>query len=260
MGHERLGFVPKTKRWQTLVGDLVKFANDKVDISSLAGRTLSNVRSRFQNLPEDDGVNAAFSYILSLSCAAKAGSPNDALRKLGLKASIDDSAFHISKDLSRWVDQRTGSREYAELAKAAAIDVVSAWDAKVRAGYDNLFGKADSDSDVWRKASNGSGFCEVSRMFFAKFTERYIRYFLEREASAILVNPTDRDRLRSELHFHVNELSRHAFESAKITQSFAAGWFNKHTKERFPTDREIKGFLRYSFGKMREELRLQEKK
>lgn len=258
MGHERLGFLPKTKRWQSIVNDLVKFSENKVNVSSLANKTLSNVRKRFQNVANDDGVNAAFSYIVSFSYAAKSANPDAVLMGIGVKSSIDSPPFQIAKDLNQWVNERAGSREYAELAKAAALDAISGWNSKIKSGYDDLFGKAISESEVWRKASEGSGFCEISRMFFAKFTERYIGYFLEREASAKLTNPVDRDRLHWELHYHINELSRHAFESAKITQSFAAGWFNKHTKESLPTDRQVKKFLLYAFDKMREELRRQE--
>lgn len=54
---------------------------------------------------------------------------------------------------------------------------------------------------------------------------------------------------------HVDDVSRHAFETAKIMQSFAAGWFNKHAKEGLPTNASMRGFLRLALGKLREELR-----
>jgi hypothetical protein len=38
-------------------------------------------------------------------------------------------------------------------------------------------------------------------------------------------------------------------------QSFAAGWFNKYAKAGMPNNDEIKGFLKLSFEKMREEFR-----
>jgi len=258
MGHERLGFVPKTRRWQSLVNDLVKFADGKIDVDTLSKQTLANVRSRLENVANDDGVNAAFSYLLSLSFAAKQQDPAAELQKVGIYSSINSNSFQIAKDLSRWIDSRISSREYGELAKGAAIDTVTAWCYKIKGGHDNLFPIAHSDADVWKRAGDGAGFCELSRIFFAKFTEKYISYFLEREASARLTNPIDRDRLRTELHYHVNQLSRHAFESAKITQSFAAGWFNKNTKEGLPSERKIRGFLWLAFDKMREELRHQE--
>jgi hypothetical protein len=107
---------------------------------------------------------------------------------------------------------------------------------------------------VWKRASNGAGFCELSRLFFAKFTERYLNYFLEREASAALPTIEDRERFREQLRQHVDQISQHAFETAKITQSFAAGWYNRHARQGRPAHREVEQFLSRAFGKIREEL------
>src|SRR5207237_918033 len=109
--------------------------------------------------------------------------------------------------------------------------------------------------DVWKQASNGGGFCELSRIFFGKFTERYLNYFLEREASAVLPNLEQRERFSQELTQRVDDVSRYAFETARITQSFAAGWFNKHARSGLPSDASIRGFLRLAIAKLREELR-----
>jgi hypothetical protein len=119
-------------------------------------------------------------------------------------------------------------------------------------GY--LFGSSDEAVNVWKKAANGAGFCELSRLFFAKFTERYLNYFLEREASAALPTIEDRERFREQLRQHVDQISQHAFETAKITQSFAAGWYNRHARRGRPSQREVERFLSIAFGKIREEL------
>ena len=50
------------------------------------------------------------------------------------------------------------------------------------------------------------------------------------------------------------ERIKFAFETSRITQSFAAGWFNRYARERAPTKAELEGFLSVAFGKMREEL------
>jgi len=94
----------------------------------------------------------------------------------------------------------------------------------------------------------------VARLFFAKFTERYLNYFLDREASAVLPNASERDRLASQLQQHVDGVSKYAFETSRITQSFAAGWFNLHARQRTPSKDELESFLSVAFGKMREEL------
>jgi hypothetical protein len=94
----------------------------------------------------------------------------------------------------------------------------------------------------------------VARIFFAKFTERYLRYFLEREASAELPSLEAREKFSQQLSAHVDAVSQHAFETSKIAQSFAAGWFNNHARNAHPSEREIEGFLGLSFGKLQEEL------
>ena len=94
-----------------------------------------------------------------------------------------------------------------------------------------------------------------SRLFFSKFTERYLNYFLEREASASMASVSERDRLASQLSEHIDGVSKFAFETSRITQSFAAGWFNNYARDRYPSKDESRSFLNVAIGKMREELR-----
>ena len=64
-----------------------------------------------------------------------------------------------------------------------------------------------------------------------------------------------RDVFQKQLKDQIDAVSRHAFETAKIAQSFAAGWYNRHAKDKVPADDEIAGFLAIAFGKLREDLR-----
>jgi hypothetical protein len=43
--------------------------------------------------------------------------------------------------------------------------------------------------------------------------------------------------------------------NGQITQSFAAGWFNAHARDKLPDNKEVEGFLAIAFGKLRDELR-----
>jgi len=60
---------------------------------------------------------------------------------------------------------------------------------------------------------------------------------------------------KKQIRDQIDAVSKHAFETARITQSFAAGWYNRHAREGVPTDEEITGFLAIAFGKLREDLR-----
>jgi hypothetical protein len=249
MGHERVGALPKTKRWQTVVRDIGSFNGDERESREIANTTLDNVRSRFEFIQRDPGVLAAFKSLtgLAVSGSGGAGAPD-----LGL--SSNPTAFAVARAINSAVETSNGSTEYAAIASAAATDAVASWYAQ-NSEQSFLFGSAEQNSETWRKAGTAGGFCEIARLFFAKFTERYLNYFLEREASAVCKSIEQRDLLQSQLRSQVESVSRHAFETAKIAQSFAAGWYNRHASQTMPSDSEISGFLAIAFGKLREDLR-----
>jgi hypothetical protein len=176
------------------------------------------------------------------------------LHTFGIDLPSSPTPLALAKAVQSWISDRTDSPEYARIAQRAATDTIVAW-TKERSSQQRLFATEDDNLAVWGQAANGAGFCEVSRLFFANFTERYLSYFLEREATSVLINLERREQFTVGIHQHVDEISKHAFETAKITQSFAAGWFNKNAQHSVPSSNEIEGFLTVAFKKLRDELR-----
>lgn len=255
MGHERVGVLPKTQRWQDLVQQIANFYISNKDVSHIVEKTINNVRFRFRYIQTDMGVKAAFQFLVAISVASRFPNPQEILQNIGIEIPDKPTSLSLAKAVHIWVLKNKNSLEYGQLAQSAAIDAIAIWYEKNSINQLQLFSSLDDPFEVWRKASNGAGFCELARIFFAKFTERYLNYFLEREASAVLQNIYERDYFNSQIQKHIEEISKHAFETAKITQSFSAGWFNKNTKEGIPTGEVIEGFLTLAFGKIREELR-----
>ncbi len=60
MGHERVGLLPKTERWRTLVESIAGVATD-VDVAELAGRTTELLRGQLRNVQADGGCASSFS-------------------------------------------------------------------------------------------------------------------------------------------------------------------------------------------------------
>lgn len=254
MGHERVGILPKTKRWTTVVGGMASFSSEQNNVQEIAQQTLKNVQSRFEDIERDKGVQSAFQFLVLLSVSAKHENPTKFLANQGIKLSENITPLQIAKAVTEWVSKQSQSNEYASFAQSAAIDAISEWYQKNQTFQQNLFAGDKDQFEVWRKSADGSGFCELSRLYFSKFTERYLKYFLERSASASMDSIDTRNRFNAELERHLGEISNHAFETAKITQSFAAGWFNKNTKDSLPSNRKIQGFLNIAFKKMKGEL------
>ena len=253
MGHERVGALPRTQRWKDVVGGIAEAASVDGDVQELANGTLENVRTRLLTIHRDTGFVASFQFLMGLALSASPRVKNASLGELAIDLDTNPSPLKLASILGQYVADNRQSAEYAEMARKAAVDVISIW-TELQTRQLSLTGEYERASEVWGRASDGSGFCEIARLFFGKFLERYLNYFIGREASSHLANTEDRERLARRLGDHVDSVSRHAFETARITQSFAAGWFNRHASDGMPSSEEISGFLSHSVGKLREEL------
>jgi hypothetical protein len=260
LGHERVGYLPKTQKWRGIVKSISSYTDAEEIIVDIAAQTTKNVRHRFQNIENDSGVFAAFKYVLALTYSSKSQNAFDKLDQQGINLPKDFNLYDLAYSIQEYIGKNTDSKEYSAFATQSMIDTVSDWARLHEKNQIALFDSSDKGLDLWNKAANGAGFCELSRLFFSKFTERYLKYFLEREAAASISNIYDRKQFNQNLEEHVDQISKHAFETSKITQSFAAGWYNKEVKGIFPSDRKIKGFLSFAFKKINSELIREETK
>ena len=257
MGHERVGALPRSKRWLDVVQGIAEASSVDGDVQGLANATLRNVRKQLLEVPADTGFVASFEFLLGLALSADPRGDKAPLGRLAIDLDANPSPLKLARALAEYVADKRQSTEYAEIARKAATDVIAAWTGEQTRQL-TITGDHERSSEVWRKASDGRGFCEVSRLFFGKFVERYLNYFIGREASGYLATTEDRERLARRLAEHVDGVSHHAFETSKITQSFAAGWFNRYAAEGMPKAEEISGFLSHAVGKLREEMLRQE--
>lgn len=254
MGHERVGTLPKTKKWRSIVVSIGEYSGQTDAIKDIASQTTKNVKHRFNYIESDGGVFAAFKYVVTLAFASKREDAFATLHKQGIELPDDFSLYDLAYSVQEYIAQNSESKEYSSFASQSIVETIGDWARTRQTNQLALFDSNNKGLELWQHASNGAGFCELSRLFFSKFTERYLKYFLEREAAASISNIYDRKKFNENLERHVDEISQHAFETSKITQSFAAGWFNKEARDKIPSDRKIKGFLSFAFKKINSEL------
>ena len=202
-------------------------------------------------------MREAFKFLLIIAHSAASNQFSASLSENDIRLPDNPSLIAMAKALKEWVEPRQNSLEYGQLAVSSASDALRIWYEENK-GQQDLFASFDDSLRVWSKAGTEKAFCEISRVYFAKFVERYLNYFLEREASAHFPDFSQRDQFTSDIRTYVDQASKHAFETAKITQSFAAGWYKKRAQRSIPSDASIKGFLSKAFGKLRDELLVEE--
>jgi len=112
----------------------------------------------------------------------------------------------------------------------------------------------DSDS-IWRNTATGAAFCEMARSFVASYTDRQLKYYLERVAAGTLSDYSKLVSFSKELTAQTLAITNHTSDISKIMQSFAAAWYNKFSTRTIPHDTDISHFLSKTFGKIKEEFR-----
>ncbi|RKU08857.1 hypothetical protein C6503_22365 [Candidatus Poribacteria bacterium] len=260
MGHERMSVLPQTKKWRDIFEQIAGRHVSDTEIEDITQKTIQNVRSRFRHIERDSGVLGTFQFLVNLAVASREENPQVWLLDIGIELPNNPTPLSFAKAVNAYVASQKDSFEYSGIAQKAASEAISIWYDQNHVNSLSLLDSLKDPFEVWRKAGNGAGFCELSRLFFGKFTQGYLEYFLEREISAALGSIDERIKFGQYLEKHIDAISSNAFETAKITQSFAAGWFNQHTKKGIPSKKEVQGFLWHAFGKMREELQRESSK
>lgn len=259
MGHERVGYIPKTQRWKEIVSGIGGFTANPESISDIALKTTQNVRTRFDNIEQDKGVFGAFKYLILLSYATKLDNSIEFLDQNHINVGDSFDLFDLGINAKQFIEECQESKEYSAIATQSLMETIATWFQNNDTGQKSLF-ESKNPLEKWRKASSGEGFCELSRLFFSSFTKRYLKYFLEREAAWYLKNVDQRVKFNEKLENYIDDISKHAFETSKITQSFSAAWYNKHVMEKIPGDKRIQGFISFAFKKINSELLREEEK
>ena len=260
MGHKRYGYLPKSDVWRAIVSEMSAFSSISNNSKTVATNTLKQVINRFAAFEKDPSIQSSFENLLKFSFAFQKDDPITYLNQQNLLPGKKLSLMQIIRAVNKIKHPEINSLENQTFADQAVIDAINTWYLHNLERGNTLFNEEVDVKAIFNKASTGSGFCELSRLFFSKFTERYLKYFLEREASAVITGLQERIKFNEAIRKYINKISTHAFETAKITESYSAGWYNKNTKNTYPAEKEIKGILSYAFTKMKSELLEEEKK
>ncbi len=153
-------------------------------------------------------MRAAFQYLVVLGFASR--DPETAQRELksrGIEVPESPTPLDLVRALRDWVVTHGEDSDNGELATRAAGEAICGWFEEHRTRPGTLFQRRENAFEVWHDAATGAGFCELARKFFARFTERYLNYYLEREASSVAGSMESRDALARKLGDHVDRLS-----------------------------------------------------
>ena len=253
MGHERIGFLPHTKQWQAIANQLTLFSSGDASVAQVINSTLDATKKSYEKMPYDESVIKALSFIATLSFSAKQSDQIKFLNENGYLVDAQISLFSLMASVQKYITTDDGSLETNKLARDATLQAIIDYQQRHETNQLSIF--SDQPQSVWENVGSGAAFCEMARTFFSSFTERQLKYYIERAAASCINDYSTLNQFNQQLSSQSKAIADHAFEISKLTESFAAGWYNKNVSDSLPSEKQIEGFLKISFGKLREEFR-----
>ncbi|HEY3318944.1 MAG TPA: hypothetical protein VGP72_00505 [Planctomycetota bacterium] len=259
MGHQRLGSIPTTRKFDDLVGYLgggsdVALADDT---SSIARQTLDAVQQGLSSAHHDYGLCYAFYLLSQIVLASRESNWQALLENVGIQISAESSVFDFCAEVQNVLDDRIGSAgrrtDISEMAQQALGESLSCL-AEPNAA--TLFGRGQDElQSALRQLSTKNGFARLGQKFFGLFTARYINFFLSRTTAAE-VGGSRLNQLGDLTNFET-ALRLHCEQSAFIVRDFCGDWYAKTQFQEGIDLVNTTRFVAVAIKKLRNELKKQ---
>jgi len=254
MGHTRLRYLPKTHRWNAVVGLLDASPGDTAAIATATTRAAER---RLRELRDDPSIGYCFWILTRISAASREPEFKASLAELGLAVRSDDTALSFVTRLTRHVQERLAdfpeSGPFGDLASLALRGALS--DTVGQSGR-SLFGSSLEDvQDAFRGHSTPVRFGILAKCYFGDFLARTLRYYVEREVANTTGGghalASDEDG-----RAFTEALDRYTRQTARIMETFAADWYSKRNwqSEGRISREEAQGFVAVALKKLRADL------
>lgn len=253
MGHIRLGKLPTSRKW----GHVIETLRAGGDVDAVAASTAEAADQILASASYDPALLEAFWLLTQLPLAARGPAFVTDAKQLGLDLPHDPGLLQITAAFSDAIDRhanRVGGRtDLGEMAQMAAVESLNSI---VGPKLPSLFTPTAIEvQKVIGRLSGGDQFRFLAREFFARLTQRVLHYFLSRELANHTGSgrrfKTDNDRAAFD-----NALDTHCWETSRIVETFAGGWYGKAVYQGDGlTPENVRSFVPVAFKKIRAELR-----
>lgn len=254
MGHNRLGRLPRTRRWREVV-ELLDTGPAASGVVADAVVTAAEVRLR--GLANDPALAESIRILSRITFAARSDDFVAEMTSVGVALSSDASAMSAIAAIGDAVRSRLGATAASPyFTEIAALALRTALAETVGEQGRSLFGSSVQDlQSAFRGYSTRDGFAGLARRFFARFLSGAMRSFVDREL-ANHVGGRSALRSVSESSEFMAALDTHTWQAARIVEDFAGGW---HSKKNWETGGDVsledaQRFVGVALRKLRSEI------
>lgn len=264
MGHQRLGDIPKTQKWQNVVAKVAggglgaQGAPLQPDVlQEIASETLTAAEGGLLKAIDDPGLRYTFYLLTQIVLAARDPEWLARLESLGIRLSEDSSLFDLTSEVQGVIDDhfssKGGSTDISEIAQQAAGEALARL-AGPRAV--TLFGAgSDELRDAVKELSTKAGFSRLGQRFFSGFMSRFLNFYISRITASQSAEP--RIQQSGDLTQFNEALDTHCFQSARIVHDFCGEWYSKTEFQQGIDLGNTSGFMAVALKKLKNEFQRQ---
>jgi len=256
MGHIRIGKLPKIRGWKQVIALL-----DSADSSSseVAAATAKAAKDFFSQKKGDPAL--AFSYWLLTQITSRAKSEDfmEEIKRMGLDISKTKNAFDFLGRIATFARAQIKLRgETFPISEFAQLSLREVLTETIGQQSQTLFGTTQKDVILaCRKYSTPNQFAKLARNYFAKVLNRVLQFFISKE-SPNKIGLERKFKDISDLSSFNLALEAYCYQSAKIVEEFAGGWYSKRNWQGEISEQDAKGFVSVAIEKLRAEIALEE--
>lgn len=252
MGHIRIARIPKVKGWKEVISLLSTDESSPGDISCVTAKA---AKEYFDKIKTDPALVFSYWLLTQITYKAKTVAFADELSKIGLNIGEVTSALGFLSNIANFsrvqIKLRGESFPLSEFAQLSLREVLTE---TIGEHSKSLFGTTNEDVRLaCRRYSNPNQFAKLARLYFSKITNRILQFFVSKE-SPNQVGKGRKFEDVSKLTDFNTALEGYCFQSAKIVEEFAGGWYSKRNWQGEISETDAQGFVAVAMRKLRAEI------
>lgn len=253
MGHQRIGLLHASKKWNAVVALITGGAT----AAEVAAQTALAAEHSLLEASRNQALRHAFWLLTQIPLAARQDDFAGSLRKLGLQVGNSPNLLEIGAAMLAAIDRaNSGARRRDDLSEMASKAATESLVMMAGRSETSLFGityAADEAKAALGGLSTNRQFGVLARDFVTRLISSFTGYFLSR-ALPLHVGLNKRFQSIKDHHLFDEAVDLHCRETSLIMEQFACEWYSKTNHEGGITPHKAGGFLHIAIGKVRAEL------
>ncbi|MCB2230284.1 hypothetical protein KQH82_06180 [bacterium] len=247
MGHIRLGVLPRTRRWK----QVIELLEAGADLGEIAEKSFYAAKSGLKLVPGDPGFTTVLTSVFQFIQAARSPDLVGALSGLGYILPADAGVLDIVSSLrastDRTLEQLQVKSDVAEMAQNTFSEVLlQSANTKLPSLFDTT---PEQSQQAVRSLARGKELSALMHEFYARFTKRYLSYYLSRELPSRVGGEGYFESIDGHEAFD-DALDLYVRQSVRISDEFTPGWLGKTIHEGTLDNASVTRYAHVAFKKI----------